>query len=155
MTPWGRPRHPCRLHRWRNDCSGQALLEFALVMPILLFLLFAILVVGWWMNTQQVLASAARLGARQGALTNDNGQIQGAVAGAIASLDPGATRTSVAIVPSDATDTARRRGSPLTVEVVYTMPFTFAGLPSVFQSVRARAIAVMECEPPAGESVCT
>lgn len=142
------------LHRWRDE-RGQALLEFALVMPILLFLLFAILVVGWWMNTQQVLASAARLGARQGALTNDNGQIQGAVAGAVASLDPGATRTSVAIVPSEPSDAGRQRGSPLTVEVVYTMPFTFVGLPTIFQSVRARAIAVMECEPPAGESVCT
>lgn len=145
----------CMTRRWRDDTRGQALLEFALVMPILLFLLFAILVVGWWMNTQQVLASAARLGARQGALTNDNGQIQGAVAGAVASLDPGATRTSIAIVPSEATDVGRRRGSPLTVEVVYTMPFTFAGLPIVFQSVRARAIAIVECEPPTGESVCT
>src|SRR3989338_5463761 len=92
------------LRRWKGDRCGQALLEFALVMPILLFLLFAILTVGWWMNTQQVLASAALMGARQGVLTNDNGQIQGAVAQAVAGLDPGTVRTSIMIAPSDAAD---------------------------------------------------
>ncbi len=139
---------------WFPDDRGQALLEFALVMPILLFLLFAILTVGFWMNTQQVLTQAARLGARQGSLTNDNGQIQGAIASAIASIDPNASRTTVAITPSDQTDSARRRGNPLTVSLTYTMPFTFDDLPAVFRTVNARTTALIECEPPSGEYVC-
>lgn len=140
--------------QWHADKRGQALLEFALVMPILLFLLFAILTVGFWMNTQQILTQAVRLGARQGALTNDNAQIQGAIAQGIVSIDPNATRTTVAITPSDQTDAARRRGNPLTVSLSYAMPFTFDELPAVFKTVTTRTTVLIECEPPAGEYVC-
>lgn len=149
------------VRQWRNDTHGQALLEFALVLPILLFLLFAILVVGWWMNAHQVLADAARAGARIGALTNDDGLIGGAITQAIAGLDPvpsGASQpphTTWIIEPGAAASVNRDRGQPLTVTVIYTMPFTFAGLPSVFQSVRASTVAVMECTPTtAGTEVC-
>lgn len=139
---------------WRSDDRGQALLEFALVMPILLFLLFAIFTVGWWMNTQQILTQAVRIGARQGALTNDNAQIQGAIAQGIISIDPDASRTTVGIVPPEQTDSARRRGNPLTVSLTYTMPFTFDELPAVFRTVNTRTTVLMECEPPSGEYVC-
>ncbi len=139
---------------WSADDHGQALLEFALVMPILLFLLFAILTVGFWMNTQQILTQAARLGARQGSLTNDNAQIQGAIAQGIVSIDPNAIRTTVAITPSDQTDIARRRGNPLTISLTYTMPFTFDELPTIFRTVNTRTTVLMECEPPSGEYVC-
>jgi len=134
--------------------DGQALVEFALVVPILLFLLFAIFAVGFWMNVQQIVTQAARQGARQGALTNDNGQISGAISTNLSSLDPGNTRTTIAITPSEGSDPARRRGNPLTVQVNYAMPFTFDALPAVFSTVSARVVAVMECEPPAPQLVC-
>ena len=140
--------------RWRADKDGQALVEFALVLPILLFLLFAIFTVGFWMNVQQIVTQAARQGVRQGALTNDNGQINGAIMANLASLDPGSTRTTVAIIPAEASDSARRRGNPLTVQVNYAMPFTFDALPDVFRTVSARVVAVMECDPPVGQVIC-
>ncbi|MGX9142839.1 TadE/TadG family type IV pilus assembly protein [Mesorhizobium sp. 128a] len=36
--------------RWRRDCSGAAGLEFALVAPVLVMLLFGIFAFGWAMN---------------------------------------------------------------------------------------------------------
>ena len=140
---------------WFHDVRGQALLEFALVLPILLFLLFAILTVGYWMNVQQLVTQAARQGARQGVLTNDNGQISGAVMANLSSLDPDQTRTAVNIMPAQGDDLARRRGNPLTIIVTFTMPFTFEGLPDTFRTVTARATAMMECEPETGQTVCS
>lgn len=140
---------------WFNDERGQALLEFALVLPILLFLLFAILTVGYWMNVQQLVTQASRQGVRQGVLTNDNGQISGAVMSNLSSLDPGQTRTAVSIVPTAADDLARRRGNPLTVIVTFTIPFISESLPDTFRTVTARATAMMECEPETGQTVCS
>lgn len=139
---------------WMDDTHGQAVVEFALVVPILLFLLFAIFVVGYWMNVGQVVSFAARQGVRQGVLTNDNGQIQGAIATNLAPFDPGQTRTAVAITPTEVSDPGRSRGNPLTVEVIYTMPFSFEELPEVFRTVRGKAVARMECEPETGATTC-
>lgn len=49
---------------WRSDESGQALAEFALVMPILFLLIAGILGFGRAWNLQQVVVDAAREGAR-------------------------------------------------------------------------------------------
>lgn len=140
---------------WFNDDRGQALLEFALVLPILLFLLFAILTVGYWMNAQQLVTQAARQGARQGVLTNNNGQISGAVMANLSSLDPQQSRTAVNIVPAQESDLARHRGNPLSVIVTFTMPFVFEGLPDIFRTVTSRVTAMMECEPEIGQTICS
>jgi Flp pilus assembly protein TadG len=69
--------------RWRRltDClpfvrkrreEGQALVEFALVMPVVLLILFAIIQFGIMLNTYITVTDSARSGARQLALEQGN-----------------------------------------------------------------------------------
>lgn len=99
------------------------MLEAALVIPILLFLLFGIFLLGYWMFALQVVTAAAREGARVGALTNDNGQIAGAVMQSMRAIDTIERRISIEVDPREAS--ARSFGNPLTVRVRYTIPFRF------------------------------
>jgi Flp pilus assembly protein TadG len=156
------------LTQWKKDESGNAIVEFALVMPILLFLLFAIFTVGYWMNAQQIVTQAAREGARQGSLTNNNSQIGGAIAANMEAIDPLVVtdpenaRTATTITPESESDSGRARGNPLTVRVQYQLPILFfdINLPGVgavsnaFKTVTAEVTTMMECEPASGETVC-
>ena len=143
---------------WFADQNGQAVLEFALILPILLFLLFAIFTVGYWMNVQQIVTQAAAQGARQGALTNDNDQINGAIAANMKALDPdleknpAQARTSITITPPD--PGLRKRGSSLTVFVKYEMPFFFESLPEKFKTANATIVSQMQCDPTPPEVIC-
>lgn len=60
-----------RLLRKVRDDSGQALVEFALVLPILLMLVFGVIEFGRAWNASQVLTDAAREGARNMVVAND------------------------------------------------------------------------------------
>ena len=53
-----------RLHRRRGAQGGQALVEFALVIPVFMFIVFGLLDVGRLVYTNSTLAQAAREGAR-------------------------------------------------------------------------------------------
>lgn len=55
----------CRLNIWRRDDRGQALVEFALIMPFLLLFLVGIVEFGRAWNQHQVITDAAREGARK------------------------------------------------------------------------------------------
>ena len=54
-----------RLKTWRRDDRGQALVEFALIMPFLLLFLVGIVEFGRAWNQHQVITDAAREGARK------------------------------------------------------------------------------------------
>ncbi|MEW6751086.1 MAG: TadE/TadG family type IV pilus assembly protein [Candidatus Latescibacterota bacterium] len=62
-------RPTCR-HPWRSQ-SGNAVVEFALVLPILFLLVFGITEFGRALMTSNVLYSAAREGARLAAIGSD------------------------------------------------------------------------------------
>ncbi|ADL11781.1 TadE/TadG family type IV pilus assembly protein [Acetohalobium arabaticum] len=94
---------------------GQALVELALVLPVLLLILFGIVEFGRIFHAYLVIANAARVGAREGAITNDDTDIKDAVrTAADHSLD--LNRLSIAISPDPAN---RNKGDSLTVEVDY------------------------------------
>lgn len=63
--PHGRVRHR------RRDQRGAAALEFALIVPILVSLVFGIADFGWAMNRDTLVNNAAREGAREGSLNPD------------------------------------------------------------------------------------
>lgn len=82
--------------RARNTEMGQSLVEFSLILPILLILLFAIVDFGRAFYTWNSLSQAAREGARVAAVQGTSTQIDSAVTAAMGGLtttSPTLTRT--------------------------------------------------------------
>jgi Flp pilus assembly protein TadG len=100
---------------------GAAAVEFALVLPILLVLLFGIVEFGRAFQVRATLEAAAREGARVMAVQNDPAAARAAVQDASTSLDPGVTDDQIAISP-DSCDTATA-GTNAVITVSYTEPF--------------------------------
>jgi Flp pilus assembly protein TadG len=84
---------------------GSVAVEFALVLPALLLILFGIIDFGRALNAQISLTGAAREGARLAALGYPNAAVQARVAAAAPSLS-GVTTTVVASCPAGAGPTA-------------------------------------------------
>ena len=93
---------------------GSAAVEFALVLPILLILLLALVQVGVIARDALVLTQASRAGAREAAVQGSSEAVTDSVEAAAAGLDP--ERLSVDVTWSGA------RGSPVTVAVAYETP---------------------------------
>lgn len=96
---------------------GSAMVEFALVLPIFIVLVFGIIQFGLALNRVQAYQAAAREGARVGSLENSsNGDISSAVDGALIGFG---VAPSVNVSPALC---AGRPGAPITVQV--TAPYT-------------------------------
>lgn len=110
-------------------CQGQAIVEFAIVLPILLLLMLGLINLGVLINAQIILTQAAWEGARAGTTLNPSlgegdAEITGAVQASLIGLsDP--TSVTVNIHPDEATRAAmpwpKPRGEPLTVRIAYPM----------------------------------
>ena len=126
---------------------GQALVEFALVLPLLLVLALGIVFVTEIGIARLALERAAAEGARIGALTNDDEEIERVVRAAVAPLD--AARVTPRIEPGmhEPPRSVDPRGSLVRVELAYAVPvpLSFAGLPAV--TVRGVAARVIEWTP--------
>ncbi len=66
--------------------SGQAVVEFAIVLPILLLLVMGIIQFGFILNGQITVTSAAREGARLAAVSDDDGLVKDRVEAAAVAL---------------------------------------------------------------------
>jgi Flp pilus assembly protein TadG len=112
-----------RRRRFGGDDRGQALVEFALVLPVLLILLLGIIDFARAWNVYQVLTDAGREGAREAVVANglDVPAIQGIVIAA-------AGRAGIGLTNSDVTvDLGANRGDPTTVTVSYTHSLRYVG----------------------------
>lgn len=72
-----------RLLKFIKNEKGQSIIEFALILPILIFLLMGIIEYGWLFNGKITLTSAAREGARVVAITKNQSKATDAVTKAI------------------------------------------------------------------------
>ena len=110
---------------------GQAIVEFALVLPTMLVVAIAMVLVAELGIARLALQHATAEAARAGALTNDDEQIRGTLAATVAPLAP--DRVTSAIDPSQAEPPRNGdpRGSLLTVRATYSLPVPlgFVGLP--------------------------
>lgn len=107
--------------------SGQALVEFVIVLPVLLLLMLGLVNLGLLINSQIILTQAAWEGARAGATldpSRDEGDenIQGAVISSLTGLvDP--TSVSISIDPDESVRELMTgplpRGRPLKVSLSY------------------------------------
>ncbi|HZD17133.1 MAG TPA: TadE family protein [Actinomycetota bacterium] len=102
------------LRRSRADQRGAAVLEFALVLPIVFVILVAVVQIGVIARDRLVLAQAARAGAREAAIQDSAEAVEGAARAGGAGLDP--TRLRIEITRTGP------RGSPVTVSLDYEVP---------------------------------
>ena len=126
----------------RSD-RGQALVEFALVLPMVCALLLAVLLVSEIGIARLALEHGAAEAARAGALTNDDSLVRGTVAASVGPLD--AAKVHVLIDPTQ--DRPPRSGDPrgsllhVTLRYAIPMPLSFVGLSNVvIQGDAARRI---------------
>ncbi len=137
----------------KND-KGTAAVEFALVLPILLFVLFAIIELSIAMYDKAVITNASREGARMGILMALDPRPDAAAIAAVVSsytaanlisfspAAPSTTVTGAPCAPAPAT------GGYITVSVAYT--YNFFVLPNFMKSLTGPLVlngaAVMRCE---------
>lgn len=104
--------------------SGQSLVEFALLLPILMGVVIGIFEFGRAWNVDQVLTNAAREGARLAVVpsTTSEGDVIGAIEAALtnAALDP-----SLATIDVEGMNDGY--GTQASVEIQYPYEFTFLG----------------------------
>ena len=118
----------------RDRERGAALVEFALILPLLAMLVFGLVEFGRGYNAQVTLTHAAREGVRTLAITQDSGAAATVAKNAATSLDP----ASISV-----TSTPCIIGDP--VELTLTYPFTY-DIPIVGTStINLTGTGVMRC----------
>ena len=132
-------RAPDRKHTTSERGAGLA--EFALVLPVLLFLLFGIIEFGIAFNRAQAVEAAAREGGRLASIsTTTAGDVDNRVDQALAGI-PLDNPVTVAVAPGGC---AGREGEAVTVTVNYVHDVT---IPLLFsRNVNLIGEAVFRCE---------
>ena len=123
----------------RNN-RGQTLVEFALIIPIFLLLVFGMMDFGIVLNQYLVVTAAAREGARSAAIGNSDSGSIAVVKAAAATIDQGQLMVTV-------TPAVKISGSSVTVTVsnpvIIVTPLISALFPADF---RVQGVAVMRVE---------
>ena len=116
----------------RRDKKGQSMVEFALILPLLVLLLMAILELGSIFHSYLLITYASREGVRMGVVGHADEQINTRIQEICSTLD--GTQLTVKIEPTH--PQYRTRGIPLTVKVDYKVtlftPLINAFLPDPF-----------------------
>ena len=135
-----------RIKRWH----GQAIVEFALVLPVLLLLMLGLINLGLLINSQIILTQAAWEGARAGATLDPSqnegdANIQGAVQNSLIGLVD-TSRVLIVIEPDEAARKAMTgplpRGHSLKVSLIY--PISLALPMPISLSLTAEATSRIE-----------
>ncbi len=139
-----------------NREKGASAVEFALVLPVLMLVLFGIIEFGFILYDKAVITNASREGARKGiAFRQDATGILAVSETEITSTVAGYTGTYLvslgSVLPAPVTNVSGNcsiANSALTVTVSY--PYTFLVLPSFASSltggIMLNAVTVMNCE---------
>lgn len=110
----------------RGSERGSATVEFALVMPILMVFLLAMIQAGLMLRDQLLVVDAARAGAREASISAADDEVRSAAVVAAADLDP--SRLETIVTRSSA------QGEPVSVSVRYSMPTTVPFIGWLFPS---------------------
>jgi TadE-like protein len=130
--------------RQLRDERGQSFVEFAFILPFLVFLVLGILQFGRALHSYLVIADAARVGARAGAVNR-----AAACTTALAKI------TSLGVLPAGATpgcstpDGTTNPGGRLVITIPYTVSFGlpgFFGVPAVTETLNVSTTATDRLE---------
>jgi Flp pilus assembly protein TadG len=116
------------LFKRRNTDQGQAVVEFAVILPVLLLILFAILQFGVVFNNYIQVTAAAREGARKAAVSRSLGTSSAETAATTAakSAAPGLNQSNITVsFPNNPTFA---QGSDVSVQVTYPYSISIIGL---------------------------
>ncbi|WP_243124594.1 TadE family protein [Clostridium sp. AWRP] len=117
------------LKNLKNE-KGQALVEFAMILPILLLLVMGIVQFGMVINSYLTIENASREGARAGIIGSTDEEIRYLIAATSPNLDP--KNLTVTITPDES---SRRSGDSLIVKVTYKYNLTVPIISSLFNNV--------------------
>lgn len=98
----------------RKNKKGQALVEMAIILPVLVALIFGMTDFARVLNSYLATTEASREGARVAALSGNDAAVELAVTNAAPNLDP--IKLTVTTVPA-----TRTRGDSVTVTVTYSI----------------------------------
>ena len=136
----------------RNSIPGQALVEFAFVLPILLLLMVTSIDFGIIFYSQMAVSNAAWEGARAGATIVDPSKGDQEIIGAIHNAAYGLDISQLIVDIDPSQDESPRnqsfpapRGEMLTVTIQYLIELTF---PQLTVPVTGRAVTRMEYQNP-------
>jgi Flp pilus assembly protein TadG len=107
-----------------SDTRGSAAVEFALVLPILFVVLLGLVQVGVLAKDELLVQQAARIGARQAAISPDGNTVRAAAVAASGGLDE--SRLTVDVSGGSA------QGEPVSVAVTYDAPIAVPFLEWLF-----------------------
>ncbi|HEY5493326.1 MAG TPA: TadE family protein [Candidatus Anoxymicrobiaceae bacterium] len=124
----------------RAGQGGQAAVEMAIVIPVLMLMVVAVCQVALALNCYLVVTGASRDGARRAAETNDS---QAAKKAALASAG-GLPGEPVDVEVSFAQ--GRDKGCPVTVTVVYRVPLLLPGLEHIIPTPSFKRSTTMSLE---------
>ncbi|MCM8710241.1 pilus assembly protein [Clostridium sp. SYSU_GA19001] len=110
--------------------KGQALVEFAIILPLLLLLIMGIVQFSMIINSYLSIQNAAREGARAGILGSSDIEIKNIIKAVSPSLE--ASNLTVTITP---TESSRKSGDTLTVKIDYNYPLIVPIISSIFNDV--------------------
>ncbi|MGE5597401.1 MAG: TadE/TadG family type IV pilus assembly protein [Hyphomicrobiales bacterium] len=119
----GRLVRKLRLSQWRETEAGQSLVEFAMILPVFLLLLFALVDFGRGFYTWLVVTNAAREGARAAAVQMDSAGIDQKIQEAYCDDYPGDCSLDPAKMTVTKTNVQGARGSEVTISVSYDFDY--------------------------------
>jgi Flp pilus assembly protein TadG len=100
--------------RFKKGSKGQAVVETALILPIILLILMGIIDFGLLFNNYLIIANASREAARQAAVGVPDGNIYMSISKMTATVDPYKMRPTIYPPPA-----SRKKGAEITVTIEY------------------------------------
>ncbi len=107
---------PCHFFFQPNQKKAQATVEFAILVPLMLILIVALVYIALAFNCYLTISTASREGAREGARSNSEVNANRAALSSLKNLHGGDKRVVVSFPEG------RSKGKPISVTVSYKMP---------------------------------
>jgi Flp pilus assembly protein TadG len=116
-------RRVASIRSWRDTELGQSLVEFSLVLPIFLLLLFALVDFGRAYYSWLQVTNAAREGARAAAVQSDVTTVQNKIYASLCNSYPSNCSVDTSKMTITPSNIQGKRGDEATIDISYTFSF--------------------------------